>query len=122
MPRLWECWEQYASRLDKQQKHSSANTFKLAKLKIEADNFFTVTVHAITQQKFIEQERTLLVDHVQQAFSNRSISLKIFVEESAKEELPPHLTLNSREKFERIAEQYPLVKELKDKLKLELDY
>lgn len=122
MQKLRECWEQYISRLDKQQKHSSANTFKLAKLKIEADNFFTVTVHAITQQKFIEQERTLLVDHVQQAFSNRSISLKIFVEESAKEELPPHLTLNSREKFERIAKQYPLVKELKDKLKLELDY
>jgi len=120
--RLRECWEQYISRLDKQQKHSSANTFKLAALKIEADNFFTVTVHAITQQKFIEQERTLLVDHVQQAFSNRSISFKVFVEESKQEELPRHLALNSREKFERIAEQYPLVKELKDKLRLELDY
>jgi DNA polymerase-3 subunit gamma/tau len=122
MPKLRECWEQYISRLDKQQKHSSASTFKIAELKIEAENFFTVTVNAITQQKFIEQERTLLVDHVQQAFSNRSISFKVFVEESKKEELPPHLTLNSRQKFERIAEQYPLVKELKDKLKLELDY
>ena len=43
------------------------------------------------------------------------------MEESEKEELPPHLTLNSREKFERIAEQYPLVKELKDKLNSEDD-
>jgi DNA polymerase-3 subunit gamma/tau len=30
--------------------------------------------------------------------------------------------MNSREKFERIAEQYPLIRELKDKLKMELDY
>jgi DNA polymerase-3 subunit gamma/tau len=28
--------------------------------------------------------------------------------------------LNSRERFERIAEQYPLVRELKEKLQLEI--
>jgi len=122
MPKLRECWEQYITRLDAQQKHSSSSTFKLAKLKIEAENFFAVTVNAITQQKFIEQERTLLLDHVQRAFNNRSISFKVFVEESKQEDLPAHLTLNNRQKFERIAEQYPLVKELKDKLKLDLDY
>jgi len=30
--------------------------------------------------------------------------------------------LNKREQFQQIVEQYPLVKELKDRLKLELDY
>jgi len=94
----------------------------LAKLKIEADNFFSATVNAITQQKFIEQEKILLADYIQQAFNNRSITFKVFVEEGEKEKLPAHLTLNSREKFERIAEQYPFIKELKDRLKLELDY
>jgi hypothetical protein len=36
--------------------------------------------------------------------------------------VPQHLVLNSRQRFERIAEQYPLVKELKDKLRLEIDF
>lgn len=120
--RLRETWQQYLHRLEEQQKHSSVSTFKLAKLKIEAENFFTITVNAITQQKFIEQERTLLLDHIQTSFNNRSISFKILIEEGEQEKLPPHLTMNSREKFERIAEQYPLIRELKDKLKLELDY
>jgi DNA polymerase-3 subunit gamma/tau len=31
-------------------------------------------------------------------------------------------TLTTREKYQKIIEQYPLVKELKDRLKLELDY
>ncbi len=122
MQKLKECWEQYILKLGEQQKHSSVSTFKLAKLKIEADNFFSATVNAITQQKFIEQEKILLADYIQQAFNNRSITFKVFVEEGEKEKLPAHLTLNSREKFERIAEQYPLIKELKDRLKLELDY
>jgi DNA polymerase-3 subunit gamma/tau len=32
------------------------------------------------------------------------------------------MRLNSKQKFERISEQYPLLKELKEKLKLEIDY
>jgi len=120
--KLTAYWNQYAKKMDEQQKHSSANTFKLAKLKIEADNFFTVTVNALTQQKFIEQEKMLLADFIQQAFNNRSITFKVLVEQGEEEKLPPNLTLNSRQKFEKLAEQYPLLKELKDKLRLELDY
>lgn len=122
MEKLRSIWLQYADKMDEQQKHSSANSFKLAKLSIEAENFFTVTVNAITQKRFIEQEKMILADFIQQAFSNRSISFKVLVTEAEKEVLPPHLALNSRERFDRIAEKYPLVKELKDKLRLEIDY
>jgi DNA polymerase-3 subunit gamma/tau len=44
------------------------------------------------------------------------------VEAGEQEEVPAHLRMNSRQKFERIAEQFPMVKELKDRLKLEIDY
>ena len=115
-------WNEYANLLEKQLKHSAANTFKIAGLDIESDTRFVVSVNALTQQKFIEQERTQLADFIQQAFNNRGIQFTIKVEESAKEELPAHLSLNSRQRFERIAEQYPWVKELKDRLKLEIDY
>ena len=64
----------------------------------------------------------MLADFIQQAFNNRSITFKILVEARETEALPAHLTMNSREKFERIAGKYPLVRELKERLKLEIDY
>ncbi|HYJ65736.1 MAG TPA: DNA polymerase III subunit gamma/tau [Parafilimonas sp.] len=121
--RLKEVWNEYATKLGNEtNKHSTIQTFKSGKLNIEADNFFTVTVNALTQQKFIEQEKTMLCDFIQQSFNNRSINFKILVEAGEQEEIPLHLTLNSRQKFERIAEKYPLVRELKNRLNLDIDY
>jgi len=122
LEKLQQCWSEYTIQLEQQQKHSSAATFKIAKLQIEDDIKFTATVAAITAQKFIEQEKMVLTDFIQQRFKNRAITFSVLVEQGEKEEIPQHLTLNSRQRFERIAEQYPLIKELKDKLKLEIDY
>jgi DNA polymerase-3 subunit gamma/tau len=36
--------------------------------------------------------------------------------------VPLHLSLNSKQKYERIAAQYPLVQELKTRLNLEIYY
>jgi DNA polymerase-3 subunit gamma/tau len=122
MEKLLECWNTYADKLAEQQKHSATNTFKMARLTIENDFRFKIGVSAITQQKFIEQERILLIDCIQKAFHNRGISFVIEVEDSPKEDIPAHLLLNSRQRFEKIAEMYPLVREMKEKLKLEIDY
>ena len=121
--KLSELWQQYASKLDEQKKFSAAASFRNAKLEINDDNFFTATVNGLTQQKFIETEKTFICDIIQQAFSNRSIQFKVIVQEDMnKEEIPAHLRMNSRQRFERIAEKYPLVRELKNKLGLDLDY
>lgn len=120
--KLQEVWLQYADKLEKDQKHSSANTFRIARLNITGTHKFLVSVSAITQQKFIEQEKTILNGVIQQAFHDRSISFEIFIEEGVKEETPAHLRMNSKERFEALAAKYPLLAELKDKLRLELDY
>lgn len=123
LDKLSDLWQQYASKLDEQKKFSSAAAFRNAKLDVMEDNFFSATVNGLTQQKFIESERTFVCDMIQQAFSNRSIQFKVVVQENMnKEEIPAHLRMNSRQRFERIAEKYPLVKDLKNKLGLELDY
>jgi DNA polymerase-3 subunit gamma/tau len=123
LSRLQEVWNEYAAKLENESnKHSTIQTLKSAKLNVETDNFFTITVHALTQQKFIEQEKTMLCDFIQQAFNNRSINFKILIEAGEQEEIPLHLTLNSRQKFERIADKYPLVRELKNRLNLDIDY
>ncbi len=121
--RLRQAWNDYTTKLETQpNKHSTVQTFKLAKLQTEADNLFTITVRSLVHQKFIEQEKSLLCDYIQQAFNNRSINFKILIEAGEKEDIPLHLTLNSRQKFERIAEKYPLVRELKNRLNLDIDY
>ncbi|OIR12653.1 DNA polymerase III subunit tau [mine drainage metagenome] len=120
--KLQRCWDSFGVQLEQQQKHSSSATFKIARLEIVSENRFTATVSALTAQRFIEQEKMMLTDYIHQQFNNRGITFSVLVEEGVKEEVPQHMTMNSKQKFERIAEQYPMVKELKDKLKLELDY
>ncbi|HEX8931657.1 MAG TPA: DNA polymerase III subunit gamma/tau, partial [Patescibacteria group bacterium] len=119
--KLQRCWDSFGAQLEQQQKHSSSATFKIAKLEIVSENRFTATVSALTAQRFIEQEKMMLTDYIHQQFNNRSITFSVLVEESVKEEVPKYITMTNKKKFERIAEQYPMVKELKDKLKLELE-
>lgn len=120
--KLKACWDAYGSTLEAQQKHSASGTFKMAVLEIENDIHFTVRVPGLTAQKFVEQERMMLIDEIFSTFNNRSIKFSIIVDATEKEDVPIHMRLNSKQKFERISEQYPLLKELKEKLKLEIDY
>jgi DNA polymerase-3 subunit gamma/tau len=120
--KLRACWDAYGATLEAQQKHSASGTFKMAVLEIESDIHFTVRVPGLTAQKFVEQERMMLIDQIFATFNNRSIKFSIIVDATEKEDVPIHMRLNSKQKFERISEQYPLLKELKEKLKLEIDY
>jgi DNA polymerase-3 subunit gamma/tau len=120
--KLQAFWDKYIVNLEKQLKHSAAGTFKIASLSIDSDIHFTIKVSAITAQKFVEQEKLDLKEQLHLLFNNRLIDFTILVEASEKEDVPLHMRLNSKQKFERIAEQYPLIKELKEKLRLEIDY
>lgn len=122
MEKLRACWDAYGATLEAQQKHSASGTFKMAVLEIENDIHFTVRVPGLTAQKFVEQERMMLIDQIFATFNNRSIKFSVIVDATEKEDVPIHMRLNSKQKFERISEQYPLLKELKEKLKLEIDY
>lgn len=120
--KLKALWDKYALTLEEQKKHSSYGTFKIARLAIDTDILFTVTVTSVTSQKFVEQERMYVLEIIQNGFNNRSIGFQILIDAGEQEEVPVHLRLNSRQKFERIAEQFPLVRELKDRLKMDIDY
>lgn len=121
MTKLRECWNGFAAKLEEQQKHSAANTFRMAELTIKSETQLLITVNALVQQKFVEQEKTMLADCVQKTFHNHAIQFQIRVSDDVKEEISPFLIMNSRERFNYLASQYPLVKELKDRLRLEID-
>ena len=119
---LKKCWDDFTLTLETALKHSAASTFKLAALEIENETHFTITVPALTAQKFVEQERMNVLEKVWEHFHNRAIQFSILVAASEKEDVPLHLSLNSKQKYERIAAMYPLVQELKTRLKLEIYY
>ncbi|MCE2973552.1 MAG: DNA polymerase III subunit gamma/tau [Sediminibacterium sp.] len=121
LEKLTTCWEQYAGLLEGEKKHSAAAAFKTARIHIENDIKALITVYSVTSQKFIEAERMKVLDFLHQQFNNRSIHFEVLVEAGEREEIPAHLRMNTKQKFEFMTERYPLVKKLKDRLNLELD-
>jgi DNA polymerase-3 subunit gamma/tau len=122
METLQECWNDYAQKMEKDLKHSVAGTFRIATLEIEDPTHFTITVPALTAQKFVEQERMSLMETIWERFQNRAIQFSILVDAGEKEDVPLHLKLNSKQKFDHIAKQYPLVQQLKERLNLEVNF
>lgn len=119
---LKSAWDEYTDLLKKQQKHAQATVFAIAKLAVVNKEKFTIAVSTSIEQKFIEQEKMSLLEFLQKRFQNRNIGFTIEVVQSTHETNNTEATLSTREKYLRLVEQYPLIKELKDRLKLELDY
>ncbi|HRP56008.1 DNA polymerase III subunit gamma/tau [Agriterribacter sp.] len=119
---LQEAWSSYIDRLAEQKNHSAVTNFKLAQLRVTNSSSFEIVVESNIQQKFIEQERGALIEHLQSFYNNRSLSYAIHIEEAMDSGAPQERPLTSREQYLKMIEEYPLVKELKERLKLELDY
>jgi DNA polymerase-3 subunit gamma/tau len=118
---LHRAWRQYADYL-RENRNPAVQPMELAVLRIiDAQNFEVVTGNNL-EQKFIEQEKRSLSEHLQKEFANKSISFIVTIDEKREMSEEQPVTLNKREQFRQIVEQYPLVKELKDRLRLELDY
>jgi DNA polymerase-3 subunit gamma/tau len=118
---LKEAWMQYAQQL-RLSKNPALQSFELANIKIVNDSLFEVVTNNNLEQKFIEQEKRNVSGFLQKIFNNKALSFSVTVDENNVAPEPADRPLNKREQYQKIIEQYPLVKELKDKLRLELDY
>ena len=94
----------------------------MARLQINDESSFEVITSNNIEQKFIEAERNELFSFLQQELKNRLLQFNVTVNENPEERPVVDAPLSSKDQFLKIAEQYPLVKELKDRLKLDLDY
>jgi DNA polymerase-3 subunit gamma/tau len=118
---LQQVWNNYVQKL-KDARNPASQSFELAQLQVKDKNTFEVFTANNIEQKFIEQERNHLFSFLQEQLKNRSLQFSVFVRENAVQAPRTDIPLSSKEQFLKMAEQYPLVKELKDRLKLELDY
>ena len=119
---LYIAWGKYIDILLATNKKPIVSNFKTAKLKIVDENCIEIITQSSFQQKFIEAERGELITHFQSHFNNRSLIYKLGIDDSEVENIAKEEILSSKEQYLRIIEQYPLVKELKDKLRMQLDY
>jgi DNA polymerase-3 subunit gamma/tau len=119
---LYIAWGKYIDKLMTTNKKPIVSNFKSAKLKIAEENCIEIITQSAFQQKFIEAERGELITHFQSHFNNRSLIYRLEVDETETENVVKEETLSTKEQYLRIIEQYPLVKELKDKLRMQLDY
>jgi DNA polymerase-3 subunit gamma/tau len=119
---LYVAWGAFIEKLTGKKNHSAVTNFKMATLKIIDNNTIEIVTENNIQQKFIEQERADLVEHLQNHFCNRQLIYNVIIVENEQNNQPAERTLSSKEQYLKIIEEYPLVKELKDRLKLELDY
>jgi DNA polymerase-3 subunit gamma/tau len=120
---LHQAWGQYVEKLTEQKNPSAATNFRLATLRVVDGDTFDIVTESVIQQKFIEAERGGLIEHMQNFFSNRRLKYNLILEEKKDDDdSPKEKPLSSREQYLKMIEQYPLVKELRDRLGLDLDY
>jgi DNA polymerase-3 subunit gamma/tau len=119
---LQEAWQKYIQVLQDRKNHAVVTNFRLASLRVKDEQSFEIVTGSNIQQKFVEQERAMLIEHIQTFFNNRLVTYQVTVEETEAPPTPTERPLNTKELFQQMSAQYPLVKELKDRLKLDLDY
>ncbi|HEY6955859.1 MAG TPA: DNA polymerase III subunit gamma/tau [Flavisolibacter sp.] len=121
MVKLRMGWEKFISQL-KETKNPAWTSFEVAELNIKDANSFEAIVNNNIHQKFLEFERNKVSAFLQKELCNRLLQFNITLIEGQQEKLVTDLPLSSREQYQKIIEQYPMVKELRDRLRLELDY
>lgn len=118
---LEEAWSAFIVLL-KESKNSAAQSFDLAQLKVlDANSFYVYTANAI-EYRFIETSKTQASEFLQKKLSNSQLQFYIIKRENrdvAESNEPKPLT--AVQQYQKMIEKYPLVKELKEKLKMELD-
>ncbi|OQP64715.1 DNA polymerase III subunit gamma/tau [Niastella vici] len=118
--KLQEHWANFTQKL-KDNKNPASQSFVMARLIIHSENMFEILTNNNLEQKFIEGERRELSDYMQTMFNNRTVLFTITVTDNPVTMEPTERPLSTKEQYVKIIEQYPLVNELRSKLKLGFD-
>ena len=120
--KLQNAWTVYTENLFAEKKFPVVTQFKMAVLRIDDEFNFTVITEGILQQRYFELERSSLIPYMQKYFGNKLLKYAIEVKENELSGESEQKTLTSKQQYEFLVKKYPLIKELKDRLKMEIDY
>jgi DNA polymerase-3 subunit gamma/tau len=117
-------WEEFIDQYRQANKMTVVSNLQLAQLKLADGKKDEVAIVSrnIVQFRFMEEEKLIIADYFKKRFNNQAIVLTLLLDESQQQQDIGPAPLSSREQFQQLSEKYPLVKELKDRLNMELDF
>lgn len=115
-------WNQYIEKMTAENNHTKVTNFKMSTIQITDENNFEIITDNNIQHRFIESERSGLITYMQQYFNNNQLKYKITVIEKPVVIDNGPKTISAKEHYQLLTEQYPMIIELKEKLKLDLEY
>ena len=118
---LYVCWGLFIEKLKAKNNFSAVTNFKASELKVIDNNTIEIITQGEIHKAFVEVERAELIPHLQNYFNNRILSYQVRVVETEDTTVVTDVPLTRKQQYLKIIEEYPLVQELKDRLKLELD-
>jgi DNA polymerase-3 subunit gamma/tau len=119
--KLAEGWTAFIDLL-RTEKNPATTPFSLARIEIREAHIFEAIVNDNIAYRFLENERNKATEFLKGRLQNRQLQMLLKLEENTEAPDLSDLPLSSREQYQKLAEQYPLVQELKERLRLELDY
>jgi DNA polymerase-3 subunit gamma/tau len=115
-------WEEFIDRFRQANKMTVVSNLQLAAITLPAPEEIAITSRNIVQFRFMEEEKLAISAFFKDKFHNLGIVLTLLLDETQQAVDIGPAPLSSREQFQKMTESYPLVKELKDRLNLELDF
>jgi DNA polymerase-3 subunit gamma/tau len=121
-PEVLVIWNAHIEMLKTQQKHTSVTSYTLARLRV-SDQHLDITSISVFNNKAIESELSDLLETLKARFHNPDITIALHVEDTEeKADGTEPRFLSSQERFLLMATDYPLVRQLKERLNLEVRY
>jgi DNA polymerase-3 subunit gamma/tau len=117
---LQQAWQAYVEKLIAEKNHSAVTNFNFAKLQVTGESTFDIITDNNIQYKFIEAERAKLIDHIQGYFRNKQLKYQIIIEEKPLDPTIIKTSISAKELYQKLAAQYPHIRELKEKLNLDI--
>jgi DNA polymerase-3 subunit gamma/tau len=115
-------WDEFIDLYRQANKMTVVSNLQLAQLKLLGTTEVGIVSRNIVQFRFMEEEKLVIAEFLKKKFNNPTIVLTLQLDESQQTQDIGPAPLSSREQFQQMAEKYPLVKELKDRLNMELDF
>ncbi len=117
---MLQIWNQHIEELKKLDKRQAANLLGLADIRILDDQSVEIICRNQVQRSFIDDQKIPFAEKLKKRFHNYAIQVSTMVDDSLRETEDQEPVLTKRQQLDNMIKKYPLVKELKDRLNLDL--
>jgi DNA polymerase-3 subunit gamma/tau len=115
-------WNQYIAQLKADQKNSTATNFEMMVIKMIDQELLCVVCTGDIQMGFFNYEKNSLLEFLKNQYAKKTLTIETEFIEIPKELNVAGSVLSIKDQYLRMAEQYPAIRELKERLGLELEY